>query len=108
MEEFEIELRLGLERRPAPPGLKRKVMERRSLRQPQQRRGVPVLWMRLAASLAIVAILAGGADWGVRRVQERRRAEEIRQQVFKALRITNHALNEVQSRLAAHDRADRE
>jgi hypothetical protein len=36
--------------------------------------------------------------------QEERRGEAAREQVMTALRITGHALNQVQTRLAEHDR----
>lgn len=105
MEDFEQELKQALERRPAPPGLKARVMARRNVRMMESRRTHSVVWMRLAASLLIVALLAAGIDWRVRRVEEQRKGEVARQQVLTALRITGHALDQVQSRLAAHDHA---
>jgi hypothetical protein len=99
MDEFEQELRQAFERRPAPPGLKRKVMEKR--RAPQAQRSF-VSWQRLAASLALMAVLAGGAEW--RNREQRRKEEAARDQVLTALRITSHALNQMNSRLAAHGR----
>ena len=104
MDEFELELKQALERRPAPPGLKGRVMARRSAQRLASRRTHSVLWMRLAASLVIVALLGGVADWKVRQVQEQRRGEAARQEVLTALRITGHALNHVHEQLAAHDR----
>jgi len=116
MDEFELELRQALERRPAPPSLKRNLM---ALRRKQPRRSYPILWQKLAASLLIAAILAGGAAWGAhawrqrveeQRVQqqreEQRRGEEARQQVLIALRITEHALNHMNRQLAANDQPD--
>jgi hypothetical protein len=105
MDEFEQELMQALERRPAPPGLKARVMAQRNVRRIESRRTHSVLWLRLAASLVIVALLACGVDWRWRRVEEQRKGELARQQVLTALRITGHALNKVQARLAAHDRA---
>lgn len=104
MDDFEKELEMALERRPAPPGLKRRIMALRMERQAQRQHGHSVIWMRLAASLVIVALLGGAADWGVRREQERRKGEEARRQVMMALRITSRALNQVNAQLAAHDR----
>jgi hypothetical protein len=101
LDDFERELKLALERRPAPPSLKRRVIERR------EQRGHPrttVIWMRLAAALLIGALLGGGLRWGLQRQQERRQGEEARRQVMIALRITGHALNQVNSRLTAHNR----
>jgi hypothetical protein len=98
---FERDLKQALERRPAPPSLKRRVMERRA----QRRQPQSMIWMRLAATLLIVAILGGGLRWGLQQREERRQGEEARRQVMTALRITGHALNQVSTKLAAHDRA---
>ena len=103
MDDFERELREAFERRPAPPALKRRVMEQRRWRRPQ---GRAFAWQRMAASLALAAVLGGALAW--HRAEERRKGEEARQQVLTALRITNHALNEMNARLASHDRNDQE
>ena len=108
MDDFEKELRQALEHQPAPPGLKRRVMQQRAHRTAERRRHHSVLWMRLAASLVIAATLGGAANWGIRRVDERRKGEEARRQVMMALRITGRELNQVQERLAAHDRGTEE
>jgi hypothetical protein len=105
MDEFELELKQALERRPAPPGFKSRVMAQRNLRRMENRHSNSVVWLRLAASLVIVALLAVGVDWRLRRAEEQRKGEMARQQVFTALRITGHALDHVQARLAAHDHA---
>ena len=56
-DEFERELRQAFARRPAPPSLKRKLMQtRRTKRKPL----AWFTWQRLAASLVLTAILAGG------------------------------------------------
>ena len=106
-DDFERELRESLERRPAPPGLKRKIMEQRAARSVRRSWfAMPSvgLWMKLAAMLVIVAILAGGGlEWRARKVEEQRRGEAARQQVLTALRITGHALDKVQAKLADHD-----
>jgi hypothetical protein len=103
MEEFEEELRREFERRPAPPSLKRKVMERARLRKARTPLVHAAWWQRLAAAVALAAVLGGAAIW--RQAEERRRGEEARAQVFTALRITGRALNTMNSRLAAHGRA---
>jgi hypothetical protein len=112
LDEFEDELRQALERRPAPPGLKRKILERRNARRTRRSWfGLPdaAVWMKVAATLVIVAILAGGGlEWRARKAEEQRRGEVARQQVLTALRITGHALDKVQARLAAHDRESEE
>ena len=104
MEEFEKELKEALERRPAPPSLKRRVMEQRSRQRAQRQHNHSTLWMRLAASVVLVAALGGGVEWQLRNADERRKGEEARRQLMTALRITSHALNQVNTRLAAHDR----
>jgi hypothetical protein len=103
MDEFEQELQQAFERRPAPPGLKRKLMARRSAQVP---RHVSVIWQRLAASIVLIAALAGGV--ALRQREEQREEEAARQQVMKALRITAHALNQMNAQLAAHSRAAQE
>jgi len=106
IDEFERELRQACERRPAPPSLKRRLIEKRRFRRTQRLHSQTVLWQRLAASLVLAALLGGGLAW--RHTEEVRRGEAARQQVLTALRITNHALNEVNTRLTAHSRADQQ
>jgi type VI protein secretion system component VasF len=105
LDEFERELKQALQRRPAPPSLKRRVLEQRMARRAHRRSPQSMIWMRLAATLLIVALLGGGLRWGLEQREERRQGEEARRQVMTALRITGHALNKVSTRLAAHDRA---
>lgn len=103
-DDFEQELRQALERRPAPPSLKRRLLAQRAARsRPQAVRSSFVLWQRLAASVVLVAALGGGLTWS-HHEQELRKGQEARQQVLTALRITSHALDHVQAQLAAHDR----
>lgn len=111
MDEFERELQQALERRPAPPGLKRRIMEARNARRERRSwfRSVFAfphagMWMKVAATVLIAAAVGGGVEWHAKQVQEQREGEAARQQVMTALRITGHALNEVQTKLAAHDR----
>jgi hypothetical protein len=106
-DDFEEELRQALERRPAPPGLKRKIMERRAARHARRTWfALPSvgLWMRVAATLLIIAVLGGGLEWRAKKAEEQRRGDAARQQVLTALRITGRALDKVQTRLAEHDR----
>ena len=96
-DEFERELREALRRQPAPPSLKRNVMEQRrqnggqilSFRSAARQRNRMVWFERVAASL-VVAGVVGGAAVG-HYAMERRKGEEAKRQVFTALRITNHA-----------------
>jgi hypothetical protein len=106
MDDFERELKQALERRPAPPGLKRKLMEQRSRQRTERLRIRTVMWQRLAACLVLVSLLVGGLAW--RNREERRKGEAARQQVLTALRITSHALNEMKAQLAEHDRNTQE
>jgi len=99
MNDFEQELGQALERRPAPPSLKRKIMARRSVHRSQSS---AIWWQRLAASVVLAAMAGGGLLW--HQAQERRKGELAREQVLTALRITGHALNEVNTRLAARSR----
>lgn len=99
-DDFERELRQAFARRPAPPGLKRKLMERR---RPSQVHRSFVSWQRMAAALVLTAVLAGGAAWHER--EEKRKEEAAREQVLTALRITSRALNQMNSQLAIRGRS---
>ena len=102
MDDFEQQLSEAFARRPAPPSLKRKIMARRSLQNTERINNRTALLQRLAACLVLGAALAGGFAW--RNREEQRKGEEARQQVLTALRITNHALDQVKIQLAEHDR----
>jgi hypothetical protein len=104
MDDFERELREAFERRPAPPGMKRKLMEKRHSRRTQRTHSHTVLWQRLAASVVLAGVLGGALAW--RHADEVRRGEDARRQVLTALRITNHALNQVNTRLTTRNRSD--
>jgi hypothetical protein len=97
VDEFEKELRQAMARRPAPPSLKRRILERRSERREEISQTHSAWWQRLAASVLLAGVVAGGYGW--RQVEERRKGEEARQQVMTALRITNRALNDMSRRL---------
>ncbi len=104
MEDFEKELKQALVQRPAPPSLKRRVMEQHG----RQQHNHATVWLRLAASLVLAAAVGGAAKWELHKADEQRKGEEARRQVMTALRITSHALNEVNTRLVAHDRSAEE
>lgn len=115
MDEFERELRQALERRPAPPGLKRRLMAQRDANASRKgwhawlsRAGYGRGWATATAALLLLAMAGGGVRWELDRRQEERRGEAAREQVLTALRITGHALNQVQTRLAEHDRQSEE
>jgi len=100
-DDFEQELAEAFARRPAlQPQAQNHA--RRSQQNTERIRNRTALLQRLAACLVLCAALAGGFAW--RNHEERRKGEEARQQVLTALRITNHALNEVKIQLAANDR----
>jgi hypothetical protein len=101
MSAFENKLQQAFVRRPAPPGLKRRVVDQRNRRRTARLHGRAVLWQRLAACFVLAVALGGAFTW--RHVEEQRKGEAARDQVLTALRITNHALNEVQARLAARN-----
>jgi hypothetical protein len=100
-DDFERELRQAFERRPAPPSLKRKIMERRRRQNTERLHRRVVLWQRLAASVLLAAAVGGVFAW--RDIEERRKGEAAREQVFTALRIANRALSEMNAQLAARD-----
>ena len=108
MDELEQELRKAFARQPAPPSLKPRIMQRR--RGATQRRSFPLFaWSGLAASfvsvlLCILVALAVYGGYEQRKAEQRRKAEDVRQQVLTALRITNHALDHMNQQLAAHGR----
>jgi hypothetical protein len=109
-DEFERELRESLRRQPAPPSLKRKVMELRRQQRTQVRfsrasagqRSRMIWFERIAASL-VVASVAGSAVVGHYAI-ERRKGEEAKQKVFIALRITNHAFQVMNEQLQERDK----
>lgn len=101
IDEVERALRPALERMPAPPGLKRKLMQRREALHAERRRRLVRWWQRLAAAATLAGVLVCAMVW--RSTEQRRHAEEVRREVMVALRITNHALQQMQAQLAAHD-----
>jgi hypothetical protein len=104
MDGFEKELQQALQRRPAPPSLKGKILQRRGVMTIERRHSVSLMWQRLAAGLVLAAMLGGAVKWQLQRAEERRKGEEARRQVMIALRITGHALKEMNTRLTVRDR----
>jgi hypothetical protein len=108
-DDFENELRDSLKREPAPASLKRKVMEGRQnraqlhLTRTSARQRSRMIWFeRIAASLVLAGV-AGGAVVGHYAI-ERRKGEEAKQQVFTALRVTNHAFEVMNAQLQERDK----
>ncbi|HEX4284079.1 MAG TPA: hypothetical protein VHZ28_03240 [Terracidiphilus sp.] len=106
MNGFEDELKQAFLRRPAPPGLKRRILNQRNQRRTIQIRSRVVLLQRLAACFVLAATIGGGFTWHY--VDQKRKGEAARQQVMTALRITNRTLDQIQARLAARDRDNHE
>lgn len=95
--EIDQQLRLALQRYPAPLSLKQKIMERRA-RVKTARARVRLNWIeRLAAAIVLAAILGGALVW--RNSERRRKGEAAREQVVTALRITSRALNQMSEQL---------
>ncbi len=105
VDEFERELKQAMERRPAPPSLKRRVLQQRNMRRTERVHSYTIWWQRLAASVLLAGVLAGGYSW--RQAEERRKGEEAKQQVLTALRITNRALNDMNRRLVARNHEEK-
>ena len=99
---FERELKQAMERRPAPPSLKGRILQKRVERRTERAHTYTMWWQRLAASVLLAGVIAGGYSW--RQVEDRRKGEEAKQQVLTALRITNRALNDMNRRLAVRNR----
>ncbi|WP_263350485.1 hypothetical protein [Acidicapsa acidisoli] len=98
--DFERKLRIALQHRDAPPGMKQRVLARaRERRQGQHGRW----WMlqRIAASALLAAVFGGFAVYKQveERNLERRKGEEARQQVMTAFRITHQTLERVGDRV---------
>ena len=107
--EFESRLRRALEHRPAPLGLKQRVLATARERR-RHRHGRAWIFQRLAATLVLAAAFAAFASYRQHEERQReaqleiQRGEEARQQVLIALRITNKALDRVSTRLAENSR----
>jgi hypothetical protein len=103
--EFERKLRIVMQHREAPLGMKQRVLARaRERRQAQHGR----FWMvqRIAASALLAAVFGGFAVYrhNEERAVEQKRGEEAREQVMTALRITNKTLGRVNERLMENGR----
>jgi hypothetical protein len=101
-DDIEQELREAMLRLPAPPSLKRKILARRQRQNTQRVHARLVMWQRLAASIVLAAVAGGAYLW--HDAEERRKGEEARQQVLTALRITSHALQQMNQQLADRNR----
>ena len=105
--EFERKLRIAMQRREAPLGMKQRVLARaRERRQAQHGRW----WMlqRIAASALLAAVFGGFAVY--RQVEERslerKKGQQTREQILTALRITDKTLDRVNERLTQGSRSN--
>ena len=89
-EDLELQLRATLSRKEPPPGFAQRTI---ALAAPAPARRPMRTWM----SLALAATLLIG--FGVHRVMERHRAEEAKQQLMLALKITSQKLAVVEKAL---------
>jgi hypothetical protein len=99
--EFERKLRIAMQARTAPVGMKQRVLARaRERRLAQHGRW----WMvqRIAASAVLAAVFGGFAVY--RQSEEKRKGEQARDQVLAAMRITSRTLDRVNQRLAESER----
>ncbi|HEX7728281.1 MAG TPA: hypothetical protein VF392_04530 [Terracidiphilus sp.] len=106
IDQFERELRQAFERRPAPPGLKRRILDARARRQTLRHQHRMVLWQRLAAAIVLAAVVGTGFAW--RQHQQVRKGEEARREVRTALRVTQRALDKINARLSARNHTDQD
>ena len=103
--EFERKLRMAMQHREAPLGMKQRVLARaRERRKTQHGRW----WMvqRVAASAVLAAVVGGFVAYrhNEERAAEQKRGEEAREQVMTALRITSRTLGRVNERLTENGR----
>lgn len=104
--EFERRLRMAMQRREAPMGLKARVLaESRARKQRRFAEGGGWMLQRIAASAVLAAIASGIVVYRQMEVRaaERQKGEEAKAQVMLALRITNRALYRINDRINERD-----
>lgn len=99
--EFERKLRMALQRREAPMGLKARVLAQSRARRRRFSEGGGWVVQRIAASAVLAAIASGIVVYRQMEVRaaERQKGEQARAQVMLALRITGRALDRVNERI---------
>ena len=99
--EFERRVRFAMQHRPAPMGLKQRVLARARERR-LARHSWHWMWQRVAAVVVLAAVVGGFGmyEQSEKRAEERRKGEAAREQVMLALRITHKTLDRVGERLA--------
>jgi len=103
--EFERKLRMAMQHREAPLGMKQRALARARERR-QTQRGHFWMVQRIAASIVLAAAVGGFAAYryNEERIAEQKRGEEAREQVMTALRITSRTLGRVNERLMENGR----
>jgi len=103
--DLERRLRHAMQRKPAPVGLKQRVLATARERR-QHRHGRIWIFQRLAATAVLAAAFGGFAAYRQHEEHEKevQRGEEATRQVLTALRITNKTLDRVSTRLAENSR----
>lgn len=106
MDDFERQLREAMARRPAPPALKRKIFERRDRKRVKRFPSLRIFqWgpaTAVLAAMTVVVVIVAAAAGGLlmrRQMEEQRKGEQAKQQVLTALRITGHALQQMNQQL---------
>jgi hypothetical protein len=104
--EFERKLRMALQRREAPLGMKARVLAQSRARRRRFAEGGGWMVQRIAATAVLAAIASGIVAYRQMEVRalERQKGEEAKAQVMLALRITGRALDRVSERI--NDRPD--
>ena len=103
--EFEQELRVVFARVEAPQGLKERILAARD-GSAQKVLSIEVkprrIQWHLLARIAATALLTAGVSGALfaHHIDEQRKAEKAREQLYLALQITHHAFQHVQDRLA--------
>lgn len=105
--EFERKLRMSMQRREAPLGLKARVLAQSRARRRESGRAQQGGWIlqRIAATAVLAAIASGIVVYHQMEVRavERQKGEEAKAQVMLALRITGRTLDKINERI--NDRA---
>ncbi|MBI5282684.1 MAG: hypothetical protein HY858_13450 [Candidatus Solibacter usitatus] len=94
--DFEQELKRALGRQQPPAGFAQRVMARVERRRPSPASyRIGPRWAQWAVAASLIVASATGTSW-YRQRQERARAEEARQQILLAMRVTAEKIGHVQ------------
>jgi thiamine monophosphate synthase len=99
--EFEDQLRESLRRVEPPAGLEQRIVARVEARTQARSRFARRRWLAVAASVALAVSAGGyGLHWRQEQMRERQ-AEEARQKLILALRVTTQQVSRVEEQLRA-------